>query len=200
MPPTRKSCTRSSPRTSRKGTSCRGRSASSRSAPGRFVVATRGRKVIGCAELAPLSAASGRGAVARGRQGRTRRPRRGDDRRRAAAARAARRLREAVCLHARAELFHPHGLLDRAAPVAHREDLHRLREVPALPAVRPVRDGRAARFRVRRGARLRAAGGHRGAARLHVRFGRSGGITSPRGFRAAGVSAASRQTRDSISR
>ena len=38
--------------------------------------------------------------------------------------------------------FIQHGLLDRAAPLAAREGLHRLREVPAVPAVRPVRDGR----------------------------------------------------------
>ena len=82
-----------------------------------------------------------------------------DDRRRAAAARAARGLREAVRVHARARLLHSHGLLDRAAPLAAREDLHRLREVPAVPAVRPVRDGRAARRGVRRRARLRTAGG-----------------------------------------
>ena len=74
------------------------------------------RTIVGCAELAPLSpqVAEVRSlavdADARGsRVG-------DDDRRRAAAARAPRRLREAVRVHARARLLHPHGLLDRAAP------------------------------------------------------------------------------------
>ena len=34
---------------------------------GRFVVAMRGRQIVGCAELAPLSASRRRGAIARGR-------------------------------------------------------------------------------------------------------------------------------------
>ena len=100
-----------------------------------------------------------RSAVAGGRWIGARQPGRRRDRRRAAAARAARGLRKALRLHPCAALFHPHGLLDRAAPLAHREGVHRLREMPAVPAVRPVRDGRAARRDVRCRARLRSAGG-----------------------------------------
>ena len=90
-------------RISRKGTCCRGRSASSTVHANRFVVATRGQKIVGCAELAPLSPHGGRGAVARRRSARERGSGVGDDdRRRAAAARPARRLRDAVRVHARA--------------------------------------------------------------------------------------------------
>ena len=68
----------------------------------RFVVAVRGRKIVGCAELARAQHARRRGALARRRRQRARRPRRCDDRRRAAPARAPRGLREAVRVHPRA--------------------------------------------------------------------------------------------------
>src|SRR5436853_6928842 len=57
--------------------------------------------------------------------------------------------------------------------------------------MRPVRDGGAARFRLRRGTRLRAAGTGRGAAGVMAdpTSIAGGGVASPRGFRAAGISA-----------
>ena len=85
--------------------------------------------------------------LTRGRQPRARQGRRHDDRRRAAAARAARRLRKALRVHARAGIFHPDGILDCSAHVAAREAHDRLRQMPALPNVRAVCDGRADRRR-----------------------------------------------------
>src|SRR5205823_108112 len=93
--------------------------------------------------------------------------------------------------------FQPHGLFDRAAFLAGRENLHRLPSVPAVSAVWPVRDGRAGRRRLRRSGsetgrirpqRARSAAGRHGAHRMTVAVA-SGGVTTPRGFRAAGVSA-----------
>ena len=78
------------------------------------------RKIVGCAELAPLSPQVAEVRSLAVDSDGARQPRRRGDRRRAAPARAARRLREAVRVHARARLLHPHGLLDRAAPVAAR--------------------------------------------------------------------------------
>ena len=156
---TRAGCTRSSRPTSRKGTCCRARSSELTVHAERFVVAVRGRTIVGCAELAPLSpqVAEVRSlAVDAGARGigvgtmlveelRQRARREGFDK---------------LCAFTHAPgLLQPDGLLDRAAPLAAREDLHRLREVPVVPHVRAVRDGRAARAgrrgRVDRDARSR---------------------------------------------
>src|SRR5262249_4298548 len=87
--------------------------------------------------------------------------------------------------------FHPHGVLNRAAPVADGEDLHGLREVPALPSVRSVRDGRAARRRLRRRARVWSSCRCGGVGRVMSGIAQTlpGGVTAARGYRAAGVSA-----------
>ena len=85
---------------------------------------------------------SPRSARWRSTRRRAARRRRVDARRRAAPARAPRRLRQAVRVHPRARLLQPDGLLDRAAPLGAGEDVHRLREVSAVPQLRTVRDGR----------------------------------------------------------
>ena len=109
-------------------------------------------------------------------------------------ARAARRLRQAVRVHARARLLHPHGLLDRAAPLAAGEDLHRLREVPAVPAA-----AASTRWSCRSTSAFDAERGYgaagvapRAASRsmtAHTLEPSTAASTTPRGFRAAGVSA-----------
>ena len=87
--------------------------------------------------------------------------------------------------------FMPDGLLDRAAPLAAGEDLHRLREVPALPPLRPVRDGacRSTRRRRRSTATRRRRPARMTAPTVAALETIAGGVTTPRGFRAAGVSA-----------
>src|SRR2546428_4245246 len=141
----------------------------------------------------------GRGAIARGGRRRARTRRRYAAGGRVAAPRAGRRLRKAVRVHAHARVLHADGLLDRAAPVAPREDLHRLPQVPPLPPVRPVRDGRAARpsSSRRRSAQAARIDGRRPPARdrrslrmiVGVKNAIGGGVTTPQGFRAAGGSA-----------
>src|SRR5207248_3055334 len=83
--------------------------------------------------------------------------------------------------------------------MAAREDLHRLREVSPLSHVRAVRHGRSARHGARERRSHRAqrhpAGG--GAARvMALAFSAvKGGVTTPRGFRAAGISAGIKATK-----
>src|SRR5205823_4821108 len=85
-------------------------------------------------------------------------------------------------------IFQPDGILDRAAFMAAREDLHRLREVSPLSHVRAVRHGRSARHGARERRSHRAqrhpAGG--GAARvMALAFSAvKGGVTTPRGMAA----------------
>ena len=91
------------------------------STPTRFVVAVRGAQDRRLRRAGAAQPARRRSAIAGGR--RARRAAAGvgvaivDELR---AARAARRLREALRVHARAALLHSHGLLDRAAPLAAR--------------------------------------------------------------------------------
>ena len=112
----------------------------------RFVVYDAAGAVRGCAELAPLGP-----AVAEVRSLVVAR----DFRRTGAAtalirttapARPGRRFRNAVRVHARPALLRPAEFLDRPAPLGAGKDRKRLRLVPALPALRPVRDDVAARW------------------------------------------------------
>ena len=101
-----------------------------------------------------------------------------------------RRLRDAVRVHARRAVLRPPELLDRAAPVAAGEDRHRLRRLPAVPHVRAVRDGPAARA-TSRGTRRRPPARRVAVALIGAtsRDSRRSKAASPRraGFRAAGV-------------
>ena len=105
-----------------------------RRTPTRFLVAVDGRHD---GRLRASSRRSARRSPKCGRSRSTRRARgqrrRCRARRRAPAPRPSRRLRQAVRVHARARRTSSDGLLDRAAPLAAGEDLHRLREVPAVP-------------------------------------------------------------------
>src|SRR6185436_19668703 len=139
--------------------------------------------------------AGGRSQVAgRGREGAWQ-WRRNAAGRRPAAARAQRWLRQAVGVYARAGLLQPDGLFDRSPRVGAGEGLHRLREVRALPPLRPVRHGHADR----------CAGGGRAAAAVRARARMSassitgapastGGVATAKGFRAAGISAGIKAT------
>ena len=101
-------------------------------------------------------------------------------------------LRQAVRVHARAGLLHADGLFDRAASVDPGEDLHRLREVSTVPALRPVRDGPAARLdrATRSIATCRSSRVTHERADRSDRSKRSPAASRRReGFRAAGVSA-----------
>ena len=142
----------------------------------RFLVITDGAAVVGCAELAPLSAAVAevRSLVvdeqARGLGfGRVLVER---HRRRSARRRLPIRLR----LHARAGVLRPAGLLAGAARVAAREDRARLRWLHPLPRLRAGGGPAAAR------------GARAGALRMSVTE-MLGGITAADGFRASAVAA-----------
>ena len=157
--------------------------------------ALHGRKIVGCAELAPLSpqVAEVRSlAVDRAARGLGRR----HAARRGAAARAQARGFDKLCAFTHAPgIFHPDGLFDRAAPLAAREGLHRLREVPAVPAcgqyamVLPLDEARsrAGPRRAHRTARLARRANH--AHDTHVSRNDCRRRHDPAGFRAAGVSA-----------
>ena len=100
----------------------------------RFVVAVKGRAIVGCAELAPLSP-----TVAEVRSLAVDRPRAAADVGTAIVDELRRRARregfERLCAFTHAPgYFTQHGLFHRPAHVAAREDLHRLRQVPAVPA------------------------------------------------------------------
>ena len=176
----------------------------------RFLVVTVDGRVAGCAELAPLSRAvaevrslvvdatcRGRGlGIAAGR--------------RAEARRAARRLLDAVRVHACAEPFHPAGIFDGAASVAAGEDPDRLLQLPEVPHVRAY----AMALALKGGSLRTSAAGQRPylamppaieIKTIDVKTGAltdervegngtrpmivpvDGGITAPKGFRAAGV-------------
>ena len=119
----------------------------------RFVVAMRGRTIAGCADLVPLSphVAEVRSLAVDAKTRGSRHWR--DARRGTAPARAPGRIRQALRVHAQAGLLQPDGVLDRPAPLAAGEDLHRLREMPAVPQVWAVRDVAAARCLLVRGGR-----------------------------------------------
>ena len=118
------------------------RSTSSPIHASRFVVACAARRtprVVGCAELAPLSAdvAEVRSLVVDRSARALGIGRRLVDELQRQARR--RRLREAVRLHARRRLLRAHGILDRPARVGARENRARLPSVRAVPALRPAR-------------------------------------------------------------
>ena len=103
--------------------------------------------------------------------------------------------------------FVQHGLLDRAAPLAAREDRDRLRHVPAVPPLRPVRrwcvplDDRRAAMR-RRGARSMADACRHATVRPSTPI--AGGVTAParlpRGRRRPPASRPSRRARPRAAR
>ncbi len=155
----------------------------------RFVVAVRNRRIVGCAELAALSP-----QVAEVRslavdpsarslgvgtkivdELRTRARREGFD-------------KLSAFTHVPG-YFMPMGFSIRAPPVGRREGVHGLREVPAVPALRPVRDGAAARDcrRHRRPQRDTVRQTRMTTHTLRTLATFEGGVTTALGFRAAGV-------------
>ena len=108
----------------------------------RFVVGVDGRgSIVACGELAPLSSSLAEIrslVVSEKRRGQGLGRRIVDELK---ASRTGGRLRRPVCLRPSAGVLCAHGFFDRSAHLAAGEDHGRLPDVPAVQAVRTIRDG-----------------------------------------------------------